>query len=83
MLHQFCAVVLPEAKTELKSIFTSTGQPPSQRIIDIQRNILKLLGYVYVNVFVYMNGFVHGVSVIHVWTDYIAWMGIGLYDMYL
>lgn len=38
-------MVLPETKEELKSIFLSTKKPPNQRIIEMQRNLIKLLGY--------------------------------------
>lgn len=36
---------MPETKEELKSIFSSTKSLPNQRVIDLQRSILKLLGY--------------------------------------
>lgn len=38
-------MVLPETKAELRKIFEETGQPPNKRIIEMQRNLIKLLGY--------------------------------------
>ncbi len=38
-------VAMPETKEELKIIFTSTKALPNQRVIELQRSVLKLLGY--------------------------------------
>lgn len=37
--------VMPEVKEELKQIYAKTGKPGNERLIEIQRNLLKLLGY--------------------------------------
>jgi hypothetical protein len=41
----FSTVVMPDTKQELKSIFDSTKAMPNQRVIEMQRNLLKMLGY--------------------------------------
>ena len=41
--HQI--VAFPETKQELKDIYSTTKSLPNQRVIEIQRNVLKLLGY--------------------------------------
>jgi hypothetical protein len=38
-------VALPDTKEELKSLYRSTKTPPNNRIVEMQRNIIKLLGY--------------------------------------
>ncbi len=38
-------VVLPEVKEELKKIAQSTGKMPNERVIEMQRNIIKILGF--------------------------------------
>lgn len=37
-------MAMPDTKTELKSLFRSTRQPPNARVIEYQRSILELLG---------------------------------------
>lgn len=41
----FYIVVMPETKEELKSIYRAKNQPPNARIIEMQRNLIKLMGY--------------------------------------
>jgi hypothetical protein len=36
---------LPEIKKELREIYLSTNSIPNERVIEIQRNLLKLLGF--------------------------------------
>ena len=36
---------MPETKEELRTLFRSTGKPPNERIVAMQREILTLLGY--------------------------------------
>ena len=36
---------MPETKEELRSIFLSKGTFPNERVIEMQRNVLKLIGY--------------------------------------
>lgn len=38
-------MVLPEVKEELKAISAKTNKIPNERVIEMQRNIIKLLGY--------------------------------------
>lgn len=39
------AVAMPETKEELRSIFITKGKVPNERVVEMQRNVLKLLGY--------------------------------------
>jgi hypothetical protein len=43
----FCLVVvgMPETRKELRDIFLMTKNIPNERVIEMQRNILKQLGY--------------------------------------
>lgn len=36
---------MPEAKEELRSIYINQKKPPNERVIEMQRNIIKLLGF--------------------------------------
>jgi hypothetical protein len=38
-------VALPETKEELRNIFLSSKKVPNERVIEMQRNVIKLLGY--------------------------------------
>lgn len=41
----FLVVVMPETKEELRSIYQRTKKPPNERIIEMQRNLIKLMGF--------------------------------------
>ncbi len=36
---------LPETKQELRTIYQTEKKPPNERVIEMQRNVLKVLGY--------------------------------------
>jgi hypothetical protein len=38
-------VAMPETKDELKRLYQSSGKPPNERVVSMQRETLSLLGF--------------------------------------